>query len=219
MQLKAVIFDLDGTLYPNRELYWYSLFHVLRMPKTFLSYRKIRHEIRQEEQIDDIYLKESELLSLHLGRSQTECYEILQKNMYGTWLNVFHQIHLFEGVKETLETLRSQGFKTGLLSDFPLRDRLESLGISHYFDVAISSMDVNSLKPDSRPFLEILDRLQLKPEEACYVGNSYRYDVLGAQKIHMKTGHITKKRVKNSTADFSFKDYSEFLTKFKALTD
>jgi len=88
-------------------------------------------------------------------------------------------------VPETLEALRGQGFRMGIVSnaayppflDWALRD----LGLRHYFQQIIVSANLGIRKPRREIFTAALDAMGLAAGEAVYVGNDYLKDVMGAQ--------------------------------------
>jgi putative hydrolase of the HAD superfamily len=66
-----------------------------------------------------------------------------------------------------------------------IRFALRRIGIEHYFDAVVTSVDVGHEKPDKEIFSEALRRLRVKPEESVMVGNRIKTDVLGANRIGM----------------------------------
>ena len=45
-------------------------------------------------------------------------------------------------------------------------------GLSHYFDIVVSSLDVENPKPHPEPIFKILNFFQIEPQECLYVGDS-----------------------------------------------
>jgi len=68
-----------------------------------------------------------------------------------------------------------------------VRIALRRVGLEQYFDIILTSVDVGFEKPDERIFLEALKRLNVQPEEAMMVGNRLSKDILGGNKVGMKT--------------------------------
>jgi len=71
------------------------------------------------------------------------------------------------------------------MSDTP-RHVLRSLGLNHHFMVILCSRDLGVRKPDPRIFHHVLQRMDVRPEEAVHVGDSLEADVEGALKAGMK---------------------------------
>jgi phosphoglycolate phosphatase len=81
---------------------------------------------------------------------------------------------LFPGVSETLEELRAQGFKLGIVST-KYRYRIQTILAHHsaenLVDAIVGGEDVREHKPAPEPLLRMLARLQLSPHEAVYCGD------------------------------------------------
>ena len=92
----------------------------------------------------------------------------------------YSSIKPYDGVRETFRFLKSSGYKIGVLSDFPLFDKLEKLGVADLVDVAISSDDTGFLKPSVHPFEFLMYKLNVKPCETLYVGDDYKKDISGS---------------------------------------
>jgi putative hydrolase of the HAD superfamily len=64
---------------------------------------------------------------------------------------------------------------------------LRSAGIAEYFEPIIVSGDYGYRKPDPRLFQAALEELQLRPDQAIFIGNDRFRDIFGPQQIGMKT--------------------------------
>jgi putative hydrolase of the HAD superfamily len=87
-----------------------------------------------------------------------------------------------------LEALRSAGIKTGIVSNTPWgspaeawREELKRHGLLDKVDAAVFCMDVGWRKPHRAPFDRALSRLGVGPDEAIFVGDDPRWDIVGAQ--------------------------------------
>lgn len=89
-----------------------------------------------------------------------------------------------EDVRETLTTLRDAGYILAVLSnrDKPFVDVLDSHRILEFFDFSLAGGEVNSYKPDTGLFEEALKRVNIKAQEAVYVGDNYFADVVGSRR-------------------------------------
>lgn len=88
-----------------------------------------------------------------------------------------------EHVRIALAELKQAGYIMAVLSnrDKPFANVLESHGISEFFDFSVAGGEVNSYKPDPGLFEHALQRAGLNPHEAMYVGDNYFADVVGAR--------------------------------------
>jgi len=209
MKIKAVGFDIDGTLYPNYQMYLCSLPSLLAVPRLMYHFGKVRKEIRTLTYDEDLHEKQAQLLSRSMNISQQKALDHMEYHLYRRWERTFHCIRPFPHVRETLLALRRSGYKLGVLSDFPIKNKLHYLKIDDLFDCGVSSEESGYLKPHEIPFLRLANRLETAPEEILYVGNSYHYDIEGASNTGMRTAWITRKKTKGRKADLVFSSFRE----------
>ena len=65
------------------------------------------------------------------------------------------------------------------------------------------------LKPESDAFLLAAEELKIAPEQIIYVGNEYKYDIIGSKRAGMKAAHLAQKAVPDSIADITFSDFDD----------
>lgn len=215
MAVKAVAFDIDGTLYPNWKMQLNSIPFFAFHPKLIYKFGEIRKEIRKLENIDDFYLTQAELFGDALGIPADQAGSLIESFFYSSWEKTFSRIKPYGNVKKVIKSLKAMGLKTAVMSDFPIGEKLKYFGLDKLWDVEISSEEAGYLKPDKRPFLYLSEKLNVKPEEVIYVGNSYSYDVVGSKKTGMIAGHLSSSERDGSIADFTFSSYTDFLEKIK----
>jgi len=94
---------------------------------------------------------------------------------------------------EVLTELDRKGFKLGIITNTVtsreehVRMALRKIGIEKHFDLILTSVDVGHRKPDERIFMTALRKLRIKPYEAVMVGNQISTDIVGGNRIGMKT--------------------------------
>lgn len=209
MSLKAVAFDVDGTLYPNASMYLRSLGSVLPHWRLYKALETARIGLRETpDPSEDFYRAQGRAVGAILGLSAEEAQARIEDVVYTRWFRVFEHLRPYRGVAECLEDFRSRGLKLAALSDFPIRRRLEDLGLGPW-DCAMSAEETGCLKPNPQSFLALTDRLGVAPHETLYVGNSYRYDVLGAVAAGLSAAHLTRRPVAGSPAVLQFRRYKE----------
>jgi len=98
-------------------------------------------------------------------------------------------------IDEVLQKLRGK-FKlavvtnTSVSKEEDIRKALIKVELAEYFDAIVTSVDVGYEKPDERIFRVALKKLGVRPDEAVMVGNRIKTDVLGANRVGMKTIHF-----------------------------
>jgi putative hydrolase of the HAD superfamily len=110
-------------------------------------------------------------------------------------LNVFFKAYVdtFEprmGAKKLLKQAKAQG-KVGLISNFThapvIYSSLRKLEINTFFNAVVVSEENGWRKPKGYIFQDALNRLQIKANEAVYIGDSPIEDIKGAKQAGLKT--------------------------------
>jgi len=217
--IEGVAFDLDGTLYPNYSLHTKLLPFLFRETRLIIAFGKARSIIRKEQESrstppSDFYNYQAEIVAKILKKPLEPVKEKIDLLIYEAWELFFKKIKLFKGAEETLAALKKNGYKLGLLSDFPPETKLEYLGISGIWDAVLCSEGSGAIKPHPLSFMELASAMSLPPEKILYVGNSRSYDVAGANRAGMKTAWIKNplfpgRGLKKPLPDFSFSNYRQ----------
>lgn len=84
-----------------------------------------------------------------------------------------------------LDLLKKQEIRVAILSNTTfsentLRDELSLYNLQHTFEFVMATSEYTIRKPDKRIFEVALTKLNLNKEDVWYVGNSFKYDVIGA---------------------------------------
>ena len=221
-EIDAVAFDIDGTLYRNIVFYTRVLPHYLRHWHFFRKFNKVRimlrDDARNEKGYNDLFRSQIGFLAKELGCTMQEAEDQLNDIVYEGLRPYFEKIHACHGAVELIQKLKAAGFKIALLSDFPPEQKGDIWGIKQYCDLLLSSELIGALKPSSKPFEELAEKLEVPAERILYIGNSHKYDVEGPKKLGMKAGWFIpwmwgKLGVKSKIADITFRHYSQ-LEKF-----
>jgi putative hydrolase of the HAD superfamily len=220
MRFDAVAFDLDGTLYPDSSLYRLALPVVLGKKRVFLAFRSAREKMRElvldggngdahPKDGAEFRARQAAFVANSLGVGEDEASSMLERDFYRGIEELFSRVSPFPGVKPALEALLGGGVRTALLSDLPPARKLERLGLSGFFEVALCSEDSGALKPARAPFSMLASHLALAPERILYVGNSPRIDLLGAKAAGMSAAVVSRRRIRG--ADLSFYDWKKLV--------
>jgi putative hydrolase of the HAD superfamily len=125
-------------------------------------------------------------------------------------------LYPYPNVVPTLSKLRKK-YKLAILSDAPRIQawiRLAAMQIQDKFDLVVTFDETKSKKPSLKPFLYILKKLKLKPEECVMIGDSLKRDIAPAKEIGFKTvfakygGNYESAKVK---PDYVINDIKEIL--------
>ena len=112
--------------------------------------------------------------------------ETVIHNSYGQAITA----KVIEGVFEVLEAMRKDGYRTAMIANAnsaDARNIIATCGLEDYFDVIVISEEVGIEKPDKQVFKVALDKLGVEAENAVMVGNRIDADIVGANRIGMKS--------------------------------
>jgi len=111
----------------------------------------------------------------------------------------------------------AERFRLGLLSNFDDgqtgREILDDTGVARHFEVVLISAEVKLRKPHPGIFRELLDRLDLDPEEVLFVGDTPHEDVAGARGAGIPVVWLSEKQPDLSPdvvgADYTIRNLTE----------
>lgn len=195
MPLKAILFDLDDTLFDHRHSSRCGLEVVYAQypcfqQKSFDEFERSHHDI-----LEALHLK---LLEGHLTLDESRKQRFLHLfALYGEPADdalaaqvaaLYREAYLAAeklvgGVVPLLERLRAQGLKIAIVTNSTApeqRRKLKGLQIEHLIDVLVISEEVGIAKPAPRIFEVALERLGCDASEVVMVGDSWSADIMGA---------------------------------------
>jgi FMN phosphatase YigB (HAD superfamily) len=91
-------------------------------------------------------------------------------------------------VRAALDSLKQAGYFMAVLSnrEKPFQDTLDRHNLSEYFTFALSGGEVDSYKPEPGLFEHALKRAGLSAQDAVYVGDNYFADVVGSRRAGLR---------------------------------
>ena len=187
--IKAVLFDLDGTLL-NRD----------ESIKKFINnqYERLNKWVNHIPK--DEYITRFIELDNHGYVWKDKVYQQLTKEfeINGVTWDELLQDYIscfkdncvpFPNLFDLLEELRNKQLTLGIITNgmgqFQL-DNIKALGIEKYFKVILVSEWEGIKKPDPNIFLRALNQLNVSPIHSVYVGDHPENDVKASQKVGMK---------------------------------
>ena len=212
--IKAVAFDIDGTLYPSWRLYIRIIPYVLKNLRFFLKYSKVRSILHRTAPSGDFYEYQGRLLALELGISNEQARNMIETIVYKGMMPYLKAVKPYRHIKETIQAFKDSGYKLAILSDFPPDQKGDIWGTRELFDVIRGSEELGALKPSKYTFGSLVLELDLPTEASLYVGNSITSDVEGAKNAGMKAAYImpfwrSLFHLPLKSADISFRSYRQ----------
>jgi putative hydrolase of the HAD superfamily len=178
MTYRAILFDLDDTLYDLRS-YWHGRLHEA-IHDVMARYPHFDRDALVHQAIaEKVYIEKLPAFLRSQGVNDEELIVSAQELFGRDW---FKRLVLFDDAVQTLETLRPR-FKLGLVTNGPSRTqrpKIEQFQLINYLDLLIVSEEVGVAKPDPAIFAIALERLGVPASEALFVGDSPEFDLRGA---------------------------------------
>lgn len=184
--LKTIIFDLDDTLYSEKEYVRSGYAAVAKvLPNVEDAEAKLWKAFEEKKFAIDDVLKSENVYSEELKQKCLEVYR-------------FHQpsIHLYDEAAEILTQLRKKGFSIGIVTDGRpegQRAKIKALGLDALVDCIIITDELGGVeyrKPNEKAFVIMKDQLRVEYDEMCYVGDNINKDFIAPEKLGMKTFFI-----------------------------
>lgn len=222
---KGILLDLDHTLYDydpchkagmNQVFDWLQKsFSVARedADKAFTTARKhVNVSLAETASSHNRILyfqKMLELLKLPSLQYSLDAYN----HYWDTFLNT---IRFDEGVEETLKFFRSQNKKVCLVTDLTAHiqhRKILKLKLYEYLDFMVSSEEAGREKPDAVMFTLGVQKLELKIEEVCMIGDNYEKDAMGASRLGIYTYWLNRDHKNSAGSEFvkEIKTFKELL--------
>ncbi len=196
-RIRAVLFDLDGTLYRQSPVRRRMALEMMTLPllrpaaaagiiRALRSYRHAQEELRGHEGDGSIAAAQVAIAAERSGLPAATVDAIVDEWMIQRPLKYLRPC-LAPGTDTLLTRLREAQVHVGLLSDYPAADKLRALGLGGQFSPVLCSSDahINRFKPDPRGFLAAAEHWGLPPGEVLMIGDRYEVDFLGARAAGM----------------------------------
>jgi pyrophosphatase PpaX len=181
-KLTTILFDLDGTLIDTNELIISSFLHTL-------------------EQYQPGKYKRDDVLPF-LGPTLHETFASVDPEKVEEMIVTYRAFNIsnhdmlvteFNGVYETVRTLKENGYKLGIVTTKVMNVVEKGLKLSRldeFFDVVVALDHVQKPKPDPEPILLALKQLGSTPEEAIMVGDNH-HDIVGGKNAGTMTAGVS----------------------------
>ena len=172
MKYKGIIFDLDGVIcFTDR--YHYQAWKALADRLGIYFDETINNRLRGVSRMAcmNIILERSEKI---YSESEKENFCTEKNNEFRELLKSMSTADLSDEVKNTLEELRSRGYKLAIgSSSRNTKFILGRIGLGDFFDAVADGSDITHSKPDPEVFLIAAERLGFEPAECLVVEDAF----------------------------------------------
>mgnify|MGYP003374736228 FL=1 len=212
--VKAVIFDLDGTMADSMWV-WTSV------DRDYIDQYKLDIPQGFYEEIEGMSFTETAQHFLDVFPQITLSLDEIKE----AWIKMAeekyrNEVSLKRGIREFLEDLKQRGIRIGMAtsnSRVLAEGLLKSNGIREYFDEIWTSCDVKAGKPAPDVYLKVAEELHVDPRE-CLVFEDVPMGIMAGKNAGMKvcagedefSAH--QRARKKELADYYIRDYYEIKT-------
>lgn len=197
---KAILFDLDNTLYDYDAPHEKALKAVFKEFKKYidLPYKKFiklyflsREEIQRE--LSGTASSHNRILYFQrlIEKTKNTVDPKIILKLYNTyWDTLLKNMIISKESIRTLKELKRRGMRIAVVSDLTTEIQLKKLSklkLSGLVDVLVTSEEAGSDKPHAIMFLLALNKLRVTPTEAMMVGDNTIADIEGANFVGLDT--------------------------------
>jgi len=186
MAVKAVVFDLDGTIVDFNLDYKSARAEVIQFlgnqgfPQSIFSLNESVFEMLKKL---EIYVHNHRISDKDYSKLRRAVLAILEKYEMESATST----QLVPGILETLQALKKMKLKLGLFtvnSKKSTEHMLSTFRLKPFFQVVVTRESVPSVKPNPIHLETALKSLRVKPEETVVVGDSV-WDMKAAKELHV----------------------------------
>ncbi len=191
-RLKAIIFDVDGTLYHQGPLRREIALHLvrahavrplrgLRTLRILLAYRRAQELMRIADVSTDLAEAQIRLACERTGFERSLVVECVARWMEQEPLLCLRRF-VRPGLLDFVKACRKRSLKLAALSDYPAEAKLQALGLGGLLDVVLcaQSPSIGVFKPHPLGLQRALQQLGASAGEALYVGDRAEVDAAAA---------------------------------------
>lgn len=181
--LKAVIFDMDDTLYGEKEYVRSGYGKIAeQFPQIDHAAEKLWQLFEEKKPAIDELLKSE---GLDTTENKEKCLNIYRSQQ--------PEIHLYPGVREMLGRIRKKGIRLGLITDGRPEGqwaKIKALELETLFDQIIVTDELGGVqfrKPYPLAFEKMKEKLETEYDRMCYVGDNIKKDFIAPTQLGMKS--------------------------------
>lgn len=191
--MKAVIFDLDDTLYDQAQPFQRAVQEYLpvsdeEIEELYVTFRRYADAVFEKAATGEMSLEASHLYRLQETLKEKGIHVADEKALaiQAAYSRYQGQLVLDKRWYSLLEACQSAGIQLGIITNGPHQHqekKIRSLGLQKWIDkdYILISGQVGMTKPSPSIFQLMEERLQLSASDLLYIGDSFENDVIGSK--------------------------------------
>lgn len=186
MRLRAVVFDMDGTI---------TRFNIdyVGMRRAALAEVE-RMNLRTPEMTEQLYLYF--ILQKVKATADAQTYGTLRQRLFDRLedmeIKAAREVALYPGVEEILCELKNRHIKLGLVTNNGRAGTnltLDRCGIKTLFEAVVTRDDCQEMKPNAAPISQVLAEMKVEVEESILVGDGVM-DIIAAKAVGLRSAAV-----------------------------
>lgn len=188
--IRGVIFDMDGTLYrqgPVRlQMAFKLLVHVFANRHGWRDLLVLRHYRNNREALAEAHALNVSHIQF---KATAQAYRLTEEQVakiVHVWMHLKPLpalgIARFKDIDRIFEVLRARGVKIGVFSDYPVEEKLKTLGLVADTQCCATASEVNRFKPEPAGLIKTVEMLGLACNDCVMIGDRVERDGLCAER-------------------------------------
>ena len=196
MKYKGILLDIDNTLYDYKVAHIFSKNLVLEYCVSEFSLSEEKINFAYEKARKQVHVELSETAASHNRLLYFQkMLEILNVNpmkyaieIYSKyWDSFLEELKPFDEIYNFLEKYKNRiCLVTDLTANIQYR-KIQKLGLEKYCDKLVTSEEAGREKPHPYMFMLALHKLNVRENEVCMIGDSFKKDILGATSLGIES--------------------------------
>ncbi|TRX13400.1 HAD family hydrolase [Flavobacterium gawalongense] len=196
MRYKGILLDIDNTLYDYNITHTIAKNNVLKYCVEEFSLSKTEINIAYEKARKKVHVELAETAASHNRLLYFQkMLEILKLNslkysfeIYNIYWDSFLEALIpFDGIYDLLEKYENKiCLVTDLTAHIQFR-KIKKIEIEKYCNNIVTSEEVGREKPHPYMFMLALQKLDLRPNEVCMIGDNFKKDIIGATSLGIES--------------------------------
>tara|TARA_B110000971_G_scaffold206652_1_gene230108 strand:+ start:798 stop:1478 length:681 start_codon:yes stop_codon:yes gene_type:complete len=223
MKYKGILLDIDNTLYDYNKVHYFAKNKVLNYcidtfnlcnDEVIYAYERARKQVHVELSETAAshnrllyFQKMLEILNINPIKHSLKLY-----NIY--WDNFLEVIIPFEEIYLLLDKYKDRiCLITDLTAHIQYR-KINKIGLEKYCDKLVTSEETGHEKPHPYIFISALNKLGLRADEVCMIGDNFKKDILGSAALGIESiwfNHEDKQESHNDKLITEVKSFKEIL--------
>ena len=194
LKIKAVFFDMDGTLvyqevpFENRVQQALIQLEInITLAETLQLINKCmswfwENNVKYQGDTQTLYFEFLKIFVKETNKIKEEEIETIAAKVGLLLRQAGDKSVLYDDSIPVLKKLKKNNYRLACVSgrDYKLHQAVKKYGIEKFFESIVSTTDANANKSDPKLYLYACEKLNIQPENVLHIGDMYDGDILGA---------------------------------------